>query len=635
VKSVEVKYNSPLHTMLKKAICERKKYSNEKMKNFHTQWDDADDSMRAYIHEKDVDKRRKDKKRYDGEVDYVTLEVPYIYATIMTAHTYYSSVILSRTPVWQFSARHGESQDSVQAVEAVMDYQLKVGQHLPVMYNWLYDMAKYSLGVVGTYWEEEEKVICQYVDEPNVILGVPIGGTRRVKKEEILKGYVGNKLFNIRPYDFYPDPRVPIWRFQEGEFCCRTTSEGYHDIISTEHAQPGYYQNLKQLVTLSQSREGYDNVGSPRVELPMQPGEGGRAPGPGFFKITEAYIKIIPSVWGLGDSKRSEIWCFTLAEEEVIIRAAPLGLYHNKFPFSVMESNFGSEEFAKFGMLETIRPLTDIMTWLINSHFYNVRRVLNNQVIVDPSRVVMKDLTKPGQRVIRLKPNSYGADVRSMISQLTHVDITRTHLNDVQYVESMIQRVSSVVDTVMGMQAQGGRKSATEVRSSTGWSTSRLKTPIEYNSALALDPLSQMMLSNTQQFLDIERKYMIAGNTLENAQSFVDVAPDRIAGSYDFVSVDGTMPIDRLAQANFWKELLVQMSRIPEFAMQWDVGAMVAHAMKLQGERNIDRFKRVNVNVMQPGAQPGANMIPLGGANGRGNKGSRGTAATGTSGGII
>src|SRR5690606_19786278 len=137
---------------------------------------------------------------------------------------------------------------------------------------------------------------------------------------------------------------------------------------------------------------------------PLEPGDTGKAPGPGFIKITEAYIKLIPAVWGLGDSKRVETWCFTLAENEVIISAKPLGLYHNKFPFQIMEGSFGSEEFAKFGMLEVIRPLTDILTWLVNSHFYNVRRVLNNQIVVDPSRVTMKDLTKPGQRIIRLKP---------------------------------------------------------------------------------------------------------------------------------------------------------------------------------------------------------------------------------------
>ena len=291
----------------------------------------------------------------------------------------------------------------------------------------------------------------------------------------------------------------------------------------------------------------------------------------------------------------------------------------------------------KFGMLEVIRPLTDVLTWLINSHFYNVRRVLNNQLIVDPSMVTMKDVTKPGQRIIRLKPTAYGRDVRLAVYQLQHVDVTRTHLQDASFVEQMIQRTSAVVDNVMGVQDRGGRKTATESRQNVGFSTSRLKTPVEYNSALALSPLSLRMLSNTQQFLSQEQKYKIAGNTLETAQRFVLATPEIIAGAYDFVPVDGALPVDRLAQANFWKELLMQMARSPQMIAEWDISGMLAHAMKLQGERNIDRFRRVpqmGMNIAQPGtdlqdqAKKG-NVVPLGGQGGGARGAGRGTGSAG------
>ena len=77
------------------------------------------------------------------------------------------------------------------------------------------------------------------------------------------------------------------------------------------------------------------------------------------------------------------------------------------------------------------------------------------------------------------------------------------------------------------------------------------------------------------------------------------------------------MPIDRLAQANFWKELLMQMARVPQLAMQFDMPSMLMHVMKMQGERNIDRFK-INVNPLQQlqaQAQAG-NVVPLQGAGG-------------------
>jgi hypothetical protein len=632
-------YGTPFHDQLLQRIRERKEMSDRKMKNFHRQWDDADDSMRAYIHEREIDKKRKDKKKYDGEVDYITLEVPYTYAIVMTAHTYYTSVMLSRSPVWQFTGRHGETQESVQAVEAIMDYQLRNGEHLPVLYNWLYDLARYSLGIIGVYWDKEEKVICRYEKVQKTFMGIPFPGETTKKVEEIVPGYEGNKLFNVRPYDFYPDPRVAIWNFQKGEFCIRDTSEGYHDLIATAHTTPGYYINLKALGDNLKERGNDIQQGSSRIELPLQPGEAGNAPGPGFVKITDAYVKLIPSVWGLGDSKRVELWCFHIAEDAVIIRAAPLGLYHNKFPFSVMEGNFGSEEFAKFGMLEIIRPLTDILTWLVNSHFYNVRRVLNNQLVVDPSMVVQKDLLKPGQRIIRLKPAAYGRDVRTAIHQLQHVDVTRSHLQDVAFVEAMIQRVSAVVDNVMGMVNTSGRKTATEVRSANTTATTRLKTPVEYNSALAWFPLSQMLISNTQQLMSMERKFAVAGNTMQTAQKFIEVSPQSIAGNFDMVPVDGALPIDRLAQASLWKEVIAQVGRSPQIAQAWDLNGMLMHTMMLAGERNIDRFK---INVLPPGVAPGQGMVPLQGMTGGKQNGGRGidgrgpgSAATGTSGGVI
>lgn len=636
---IKIAYGSPAHNFVKTQIVQRKKLSEKKMSEFHKQWNDAEDSMRAYIHERDLDKKRKTNKQYAGEVDYVTLEVPYTYAIIMTAHTYYSSVMLSRAPLWQFTARHGEGQDSVMAVEAVMDYQSKVGNHLPVLYNWLYDLARYSLGVVGCYWDEEEKVVTTMKEVQNSIMGIPFGGMKKVETQEIVKGYCGNKLYNTRVYDFFPDPRVPIWRFQEGEFCIRQTIEGYHNLISGQQADPDRYFNLEKLKDLIKSDNGEYVDGSPQVNMPMKPGEDAQAPGAGYCNITEAYVRLIPSMWKLGSSNRQEIWCFELANSEVIISARPLGLYHDRFPFAVLEGNFGSEEFAKFGMLEVIRPMTDILTWLVNSHFYNVRKILNNQLIVDPSRIVMKDLTGKDSRIIRLRPEAYGQDVRSFVTQLQQVDITKQHMTDVNMVEGLIQRVSAVVDNVMGTPQRGGRKTATEVRDASGWSISRLKTPVEYNSSLGFDPLSQMMLSNTQQLLQVERKYAIAGNTLDQAQAFLDVNSQRIAGCYDFVPVEGTMPVDRLAQANFWKELIVQMARSPQLAMQWDLNAMIAHTMKMQGERNIDRFKIKMGSPEQLQQQAAAgNVIPLPGAgNGTGSpRATRGERATaGSSGGTI
>ena len=215
--------------------------------------------------------------------------------------------------------------------------------------------------------------------------------------------------------------------------------------------------------------------------------------------------------------------------------------------------------------------------------------------------------------------------------------MTRSHINDVQFVENIIERVSGVAKNIMGVQSASSRKSATEAWIASGFFTCRLKVPSEYNSALGWSPLAQMMLMNTQQLMTAEQKYSIAGNTMDQAKAFMEVDPAKISGFYNFVPVDGTMPIDRLAQANFWKELLMQMARVPQLAMQFDMPSMLMHVMKMQGERNIDRFK-IQVSPQQQlmqQAQAG-NVVPLQGTGGppRGT-GRDPTRNTGSSGGTL
>lgn len=269
-------------------------------------------------------------------------------------------------------------------------------------------------------------------------------------------------------------------------------------------------------------------------------------------------------------------------------------------------------------MLEMLNPLQDTMSWLVNTHFYNVRQVLNGQFIVDPSRLTVKDFKSEGAgRIIRTKPLAYGQDVRTMFTQIQTTDVTQNHLRDAQVIGELIQRVSGVTDNIMGVVNSGGRKSATEIRSSNAFGANRLKTQAEYFSAMGFAPMAQMLLQNTQQRYDGEQKFKIAGDLLEDGAQFLDIKPDNIMGAYDFVPVDGTMPVDRFAQVQMWTNLMTQMRNMPEVAQKYDFSQIFAWVAQLGGLKNIKRFQ---VNVLPPGqasseAQKG-NLIPIGGGNG-------------------
>jgi hypothetical protein len=301
----------------------------------------------------------------------------------------------------------------------------------------------------------------------------------------------------------------------------------------------------------------------------------------------------VPSEWGLGDTSFPEKWVFTTdASFTTLIGAAPLGAIHNKFPFQTIEYEPEGYAFSNRSMMEVLDPIQRTMDWLVNSHFYNVRKALNHQVVVDPSRVVMKDLLDPlPGNVIRAKPSAYGSNMKDAVFQLAFQDVTRSHLGDLQAMNEFGQKIVGINDQLMGALSQGGRRTATEVRTSSTFGINRLKTSSEYYSATGWAPLSQMMVQNSQQYYDAERKFRIVGDlVLEAGENFVDVTPDMIQGFYDFVPVDGTLPVDRFAQANMWQQMLQQLPKIPQVAQQYDIGRIFAWVAQLAGLKNINQF---------------------------------------------
>ena len=157
----------------------------------------------------------------------------------------------------------------------------------------------------------------------------------------------------------------------------------------------------------------------------------------------------------------------------------------------------------------------------------------------------------------------------------------------------MIQRVTGVSENIMGMLNPRGRKTATEVRASSTFGINRLKTLAEYMSAMGFSKLSQVMVQMTQQYHTFERTYRVAGKDAEGLK-YVQVSPEAILGFYDFVPVDGTMPVDRFAQATLWTEVMKQLQSNPQLAQQYDFGKIFGHIANLMGVRSLERFK-VNV----------------------------------------
>ena len=336
----------------------------------------------------------------------------------------------------------------------------------------------------------------------------------------------------------------------------------------------------------------------------------------------EMVIMIQPDKWGLGKTSYPEKWVFTMVEDEVIIGCRPLGAHHGMFPCSILEYEIDYGLLFKRGVHQVLEPMDQTLNWLVNTHFFNIRRVLNDQLVVDPNRVVMKDLldNKPG-KLIRLKPSAYGEDVRSVVHQLQVADVTNQHLADTKLINELAHKLVGVNENIMGTIHPGGRKTATEIRTSSTFGINRLKTNSEFFSAGGWTDNFRMMLTNTQQYYDQEQQFKVSGELGQEMQRLV-VTPEHLAGFYDFVPVDGTMPIDRFAQANLWKELFSALAGMPPLATQFDLSKIFAYTAQLAGAKNINQFK---INLMEDDALErnirAGNVQPIQGAAGAGNSG--------------
>ncbi len=106
---------------------------------------------------------------------------------------------------------------------------------------------------------------------------------------------------------------------------------------------------------------------------------------------------------------------------------------------------------------------------------------------------------------------------------------------------------------------------------------------------------------------------LLVGDLAEMAgQNFLQVTPESLQGFYDYVPVDGTLPVDRFAQANLWKEILAGMRNYPQIAQMYDIGKIFAWLAQLAGLKNINQFKvqMADPMMLQQQAQQG-NVVPM------------------------
>ena len=598
------------HTKLLDYLTQRIRMSEDKMKSFYARWNSQELKMQAYLTLPKYDKLLEDMNKTGLAPQAATLTIPYNYATVATIVTYMVPTFTGRRPIFQVGAYGSEGLKNSTAMETLLQHNADTGKVVLRFIQLFKDTETYGVGALRCLWGERYRY--QTRTETTVAGDAPV--------KRLVKYWQGNEIDNIDPFLFFPDPRVPMAEVADkGEFVFwreftsklkLKKAESQGELVNVDGAGE---LPAARTASVGESFRGIraGGTGTPGADRP------GTRTVNSYVQVDQGTVEIIPSELGLGDSDYPEKWLFTILNEQQVVQAEPLDYDHGSHPVSVCESQSMGHGFGNLSTADYLSPLQDAMSWFLNSHMHNVRAALNNMLVVNPAMVHMKDLEDPEPgKLIRMRRSALSQDPRMAVMQLKFNDVTQSHVGDLVQLMRLGDMMSAVSDNVRGIQAATGRKTATEVRTSGEAAASRLAAQARFYSAQGISPLGDQMACNYQQFMDME----LALKNIRN-DDVLQLKRDAISGTFFFPVHDGTLPIDKVAMLDIWKEIMFGVAKDQELRGMYSLPKIFEHVAELGGAQNIESF-RVNVaspEGLQAAAQAG-DAVPVdmnnGGMNG-------------------
>ena len=583
--------------------------SRRKMTEYYPQWDKNDDVYRSI--------RQRDKtdilafERNEPE----KMVVPISYAQIQTFVAFCFLLYYQKDRFFELTGFTKEDDKPAKVGESLLARDLSKNVFEAKLVQFLLDIARFGLGVMKCSWSVEKQMVRKEVKvEAPSLFSVKLGSTKVQEQIEWATAYEGNRIINVSPYRFFPDVRLPLTRFQEGEFCASEDIYSMSQLKMWEHE--GVVAGVDHIKPLGKDiamDRGY------RWDTGLDPGgaltQGAGVKGDGQTKktviITECQRTIIPKQYEvdgepLGEEDYPIKYLIWIANDNRIVKCEPMNYLHNEFTYSVGQFVYDNNVLVSAGLSDVIDQLQSVISWFINSRITNVRKVISDKLIVNTAMVNMSDLQNR-RPVIRLTGAATG-DIDRYIKQLQLQDVTIQHIADVKSLHDILKMVTGINDSLLG-EVRPGRRSATENRNTTTGSASRLKTIASVLFRSALEPLGRQMLSNLRDGLD-EKTYVKALQSKAQATpEFIKVNKEDLAGHYDFEVFDGTLPSDRYHIAQAIDELLQGLLGNPQAAVYlgMDPKKLLMESLQLRGVRNPERFtldQQPNPNVIEPNGQP-------------------------------
>jgi hypothetical protein len=598
---------SSLHKKIKDEILERALEARTTMSKRFPYWNSIDRTLTAYI---ELDSAEEKVLEGDSRKP-VSIVLPYSYAVLETLLSYLVAAFV-QDPIFRYEGVSPEDTIGAILMEMVIAQQCiksKVGLNLHTNFR---DQLAYGFGACGASWRQ---------DWGYRITGQPdgYGGMEKVVEEAVL--YEGNELINLDPYKCLPDPDVSIHEVQKMSYFGWCDQDNYYDLLAEESLDDNLFnvKYLKHLVGRRSFLFKENSARSDKVGGFSEPAKNTRLSQ--AVDIIKMYIKLIPKEWKLGTSTRPEKWYFELAADEVLLRAKPIGLAHDKFPVAVGSPDFDGYSPTPISRIETLYGMQGVIDWMFNAHVANVRKAVNDNIIVDPFLVNVNDFkTSKHGGIIRTRRPAWGKGVKDVAQQLGITDVTRAHIQDVAFVIDYMQKIGGVDDAAMGILRQGGpeRLTTAEYQGTRSGAVSRLRRVATVVGLQFMQDVGEFFGYHAQQMMTEDTYVKAVGEWQERLireyaitpGSKMKVTPFDLLIGFDVIVRDGSIPGDNYSEV--WEKLFDTIAQNPGLQQRIDLFQIFSHIARNNGAKNVDEFKvKVMPNEQVDQQVQQGNVIPF------------------------
>jgi hypothetical protein len=608
---LDLKPGSDFHKKLRSKIYQRANESRHEISKRFNSWREIDRTLTTYVPLKDVEERIKKKDSSKP----VSIVFPYSYS-MMEALLTYLSMAFFQDPIFQYEGVEDDDVIGAMLMELLIRLHCIKSKVVLNLHTMLRDSLGYGVGIAIPGWAR------RYGRKPikSSIYTVSELGNQTQYQTEMVDSllFEGNDLSNIDPYMWLPDPSVASSEIQKGEFIGWVDRDNYMNLLGEESQPDSDLFNVKYLklkkdkrssLALDQSDRQLKHGGSTDLQRSMT-----NSTNP--VDVIKMYITLIPKEWKLGNGEYPEKWYFELAADDVIICCQKADHNHGLYPISVASPEFDGYSITPVGRMEVLFGLQHTLDFLFNSHVANVRKAINDMLIVDPYLVNMEDLRDPQPgKLIRLRRPAWGRGVDKVVQQLLVQDITRLNISDSSYITSWMDRISGADQSMQGALRQGGPERLTkgEFQGTRGSAMSRLQHIAMIIGVQAMQDIGTMFAVHTQQYMSQDTYVSVIGRYAEQLMTVFGpntkrkkVTPFDLAINYDLIVRDGSIPGGNFSDA--WVEMFKIIGTTPELMQQFDVTRIFMYIAQQMGAKNVEDFRR-NMSQVQGQVMPDGQVM--------------------------